>query len=134
MGKVMESTIHPVVVFFTGDNYASWAKGIITYCGWIKFFPSLYGLIYKPKSKFKKLAWCDTNMHIRGLIAYSLGPSFFSEVDNELEGIKCLCKCWIIIWEQFGDPCVPPLLEDLVESRLLPFDDVDNITYDEYTL
>lgn len=101
MGKVMEMTIHLVVVFFTGDNYASRAKGIITYCRWIKFLPNLYGLIPKPKSKFKKLAWCDRNMHIRGLITYSLLPSLFFEVDSKLEGIKCLRTCWIIIWEHF---------------------------------
>ena len=41
---------------------------------------------------------------------------------------------WIIIWEHFGDPHVPPLLEDLVADCLLPLDDVDNIPYDEHTL
>ena len=56
MGNVIEWTVHPIVVFFTGDNYASWEKGIITYCRLIKFFPNLYGLIPKPKSKFEKLS------------------------------------------------------------------------------
>ena len=134
MGKVMEWKIHPTVVFFTGDNYASWAKGIITYCRWIKLLPNIYRPIPKPNSEFKKLAWCDRNMHIRGLISYSFGPSFFSEVDSKLEGIKCLRTCWLIIWEHFGDPHVPPLPKDLVADCLLPLDDVDSIPYDEHTL
>ena len=67
--KIMEYTIHRIVEHFIGDNKVSWAKGIITYSRWLKIFPHLYGLIPKPKSKWKHVAWCEKNLNVMGSMA-----------------------------------------------------------------